>query len=231
MHDSTLLHQPSETQNVIIMGEKLSSMGRNLSRQRFGRCPTGNHRLMRPRRSHLVPKLAAILVGALIPVVYGSQSRSAPNNPAVKLPVLIADMRDLILSAVRSANIDDLKAAIDESATKPDLGVDAGADPIVALKKASADGTGLETLAALGDILENQPATLPLGKDLENNLIYVWPYLAERPIETLTPAEQIDLYRLVPAAKVAEMREKKRWLWWRLAISADGSWIMFKKLD
>ena len=183
------------------------------------------------RRRCLLSNLASLLVVALFFLVYGLPGNAAPNPPDVKLPARIAEMRELILAAVRSANIEDLKAAIDESGMKPDMGFDASADPIAELKKASADGAGLETLAALGEILDMQPATLPLGKDLENNLIYVWPYLAEQPLERLTPAEAIDLYRLVPAAKVSEMREKKRWLWWRIAIGADGSWLMFKKMD
>ena len=83
----------------------------------------------------------------------------------------------------------------------------------------------------MGEILDLPPAALPLGKDLENNLIYVWPYLAEKPLDTLSAAEQVDLYRLVPAAKVAEMREKKRWTWWRLVIGADGTWHMFKNME
>ena len=138
-------------------------------------------------------------------------------------------MRELLLTAARSGDADELKAILDASAVKPDLGVDATADPVAALKAAASDHEGRETLAALSEILELPPVALPLGRDLENNLIYVWPYLAERPLDTLSPAEEIDLYRLAPAGKVTEMREKKRWLWWRLTIGADGSWLSFKK--
>ncbi len=104
-------------------------------------------------------------------------------------------------------------------------------DPIRALEAESADGKGHEILAALVEILSLPPATLPLGTDIENNLIYVWPYLAERPLDKLTPAEEVDLYRLVTPAKAAEMHEKKRWLWWRLVVAADGTWLTFKRLD
>ena len=137
----------------------------------------------------------------------------------------------MILGAVRSGNADDLKAALDWNEVKPDLGFAPDVDQIAALKLASSDGQGRETLAALGEILDMPPAALPLGNDLENNLIYVWPYLAERPLDQLTAAEDVDLYRLVPAAKGAEMREKKRWTWWRAVIGADGSWHLFKKMD
>jgi hypothetical protein len=149
----------------------------------------------------------------------------------VSIPDHVTETRELILSAVRSASIDDLKSVLETSETKPDFGLAPGDDPIAALKKASADGNGRETLAAIAEILQLPPATLPLGKDIENNLIYVWPYLAEKPLDALSGPEEVDLYRLVPAAKVTEMREKKRWLWWRLVIGADGSWLMFKKMD
>ncbi len=75
------------------------------------------------------------------------------------------------------------------------------------------------------------PATQPFGSDIENNLIYVWPYLATRPLDKLTPSEDVDLYRLVDPAKAAEMKEKKRWTWWCLLVAADGRWLMFKRMD
>jgi len=71
----------------------------------------------------------------------------------------------------------------------------------------------------------------PFGQDLENNIIYVWPYLAEVELDKLTPAQEVDLLRLVGAAEAKAMREKKKWTWWRLTIGADGTWHSFKKAD
>ena len=186
----------------------------------------------RPKTGHrVVPTVVTLVVVAVCAIVYGSQAASV-RSAETQIPAHVAETREMILAAVRAASIDELAPVFDASQSKTDIGSSAGdergGDPISALKKRSADGRGHEILAALANVLDVAPATLPLGKDLENNLIYVWPYLAERPIETLTSAEEIDLYRLVPAAKVAEMREKKRWLWWRLVIGADGSWLMFK---
>lgn len=147
------------------------------------------------------------------------------------LPPQVAEMRDMILTAVHTGQIEDLKSAFDLNGVKPDLGDSLGDDPIATLKAASADKEGREVLAILGEILEFEPAALPLGKDLENNLVYVWPYLAEKPLDELRPPEEVALLRLVTPAKVKEMREKKRWLWWRLAIGADGTWRVFKKAD
>src|SRR5262249_2937998 len=134
-----------------------------------------------------------------------------------KLPQHVADLRDAILTAARSGDVNELKLAFDMSGAIPDFGFGAS-DPIQALKANSHDGEGREILAALIEVLNLPAATSPFGNDIENNLIYVWPYLAERPIDKLTPAEQVDLYRLVPPEKVAEMRQKGHWTWWRLTI-------------
>ena len=186
-----------------------------------------------PRRQSSANPLALVVV-ALVILVYcwlvhcwpALARDSAGEKP---LPVPVAEMRDLILAAVHSGRIEDLRAALDVNGVKPDFGADNGADPIAALKALSGDGKGAEILAALGEILDMPPAALPLGRDLENNLIYVWPYLAEKPLDQFAAPEDVDLYRLVSPAKAKEMREKKRWTWWRLTIGADGTWQAFKK--
>jgi hypothetical protein len=88
-----------------------------------------------------------------------------------------------------------------------------------------------EILAVLAEILSLEPARLPVGKDPENNAVYVWPYLAERPLDKLAPGEEVDLLRLMPHAAAKAMREKKKWTWWRLSIGADGTWHSFRKYE
>lgn len=137
-------------------------------------------------------------------------------------------MRDLILAAVASGHIEDLKPALELNGTAPDFGSGTAGDAIAALATQSEDGQGRSVLAALAEVLDVEPAALPLGRDLENNLVYVWPYLAERDLSSLTAAEEIDALRLFGSSKLKEMREKKRWMWWRLKIGADGSWLSFR---
>ena len=148
-----------------------------------------------------------------------------------KLPGNVEEMREHILAAVQAGDISELKTAIEWNELKPDFGDEAKDDPIAYWKKISADGEGRETLAAVANILALPPARLAIGKDPENNLVYVWPYLAERPLGGLSPSEQVDLYRLVPPAAAKSMQEKKKWAWWRLAIGADGTWYTFRKYD
>ena len=173
----------------------------------------------------------ASLVVAIHLIVYCWSSAAAGTmSKAQPLPPNVVEMRELILSAVRSGRIEDLKAAVELNAATPDFGTGDG-EPIQGLIALSGDGQGREILAALAEILDMAPAALPLGGDLENNLIYIWPYLAARPLDQLTGPEEVDLYRLVTPAKLKEMRDKKRWTWWRLAIGADGAWLAFKKQE
>jgi hypothetical protein len=185
-------------------------------------------RSARPALANKVAQLFLLVVMATA-IVYGSSIHAEDVRDRSKLPDHVADVRDAILTAARSGIIEELKSAFEVSGAVPDLGISPRSDPIKALKDRSADPQGRDTLAAIAEMMEMPPAALPLGNDIENNLIYVWPYLSTRPLDSLTPAEQVDLYRLVTPDLAMEMRKKKRWLWWRLVIAADGTWTMFKK--
>jgi predicted secreted protein len=187
----------------------------------------------RPRlNTHLIGRvLLILLVVTPIALVHGLQVAAAESAQAPKLPAHVSDLREAILTAARSGNIDELKSVFEMSGRAPDIGAPGATDPIAALKTQSADGKGQEILANLIELLNMPPAAKPFGSDIENNLLYIWPYLAERPLDKLTPAEEVDLYRLVSPAKAAEMHEKKRWMWWCVVIAADGNWLMFKRIE
>lgn len=202
------------------------------------RKPSSGALPLKVRRSRLrfrTPLIQAALLLLLVvtptALVHVLQATAEESAQTPQLPEHVADIRDAILAAARSGNIDELKAAFDMSGTLPDLGIPGVTDPVAALKTESADGKGREILATLIELLNMPAATQPFGSDIENNLLYVWPYLAERPLDKLTPSEEVDLYRLVSPAKAAEMHEKKRWMWWCLVITADGNWLMFKRIE
>ena len=207
-------------------------MGQRRTQQQMSAPPRATckwHQRLVQRASSRIARLFNVLVVAVVALVHVSAPRADEAGDPAKLPPHVADLRDVILTAAQSGKIEELKAAFDVSGSVPDFEIANMSDPIKALKDASEDHQGRDILAALIQALDMPPVTLPLGTDIENNLIYVWPYLAERPIDKLTPPEEVDLYRLVTPAKAAEMREKKRWLWWRLVIAADGTWTAFKK--
>lgn len=146
-----------------------------------------------------------------------------------KLPAPVLEMREAILSAVRSGLIEDLRVAFELNELKPDLGAEPGPDPVAYWKKISGDGEGRELLAILAELLEAGYVAVPLGRDLENNRIYVWPYFAEIPLSKLTPAQQVELLRLVPPSAAKEMMANGKYTYWRIAIGADGTWHSFRK--
>jgi hypothetical protein len=147
------------------------------------------------------------------------------------LPRPVLDMRDAMLAAIESGNIEELRHAHDLNEPKPDLGAPPKTDPVAHWKGISGDGQGREVLAALSLILEAGYVVLPLGPDLENNRVYVWPYFAEWPLDQLTPRQEVELLRLMPASAVREMKEKGKYTHWRLAIGADGTWHTLRKGD
>jgi hypothetical protein len=145
------------------------------------------------------------------------------------LPRPVLDVREAILGAVEAGEIEELRHVYDMGEPKPDLGAPPKTDAVAHWKGASADGQGRDVLAALSLILEAGYVTIPRGADIENNQLYVWPYFAEVPLGQLTPRQDVELLRLVPASAAREMKEKGKYTHWRLVIGADGTWHTFRK--
>jgi hypothetical protein len=146
-----------------------------------------------------------------------------------RLPGAVQDMREAILSAVRSGDIDALRHAYELNELKPDLGSGPVLDPVAYWRQISGDGAGREILAVLGGILDAGYVVLALGPDVENAQVYVWPYFAEVPLDTLNPGQEVELLRLVSPDAVKQMKAAGRYTYWRIAIGADGTWHYFRK--
>ncbi len=188
----------------------------------------------------LIPLVHATTLPVLAPIDAAQARQAKSAAPAKKpektqrisndaLPLPVQEMRDLILGAVEAGDIDELRHALEWNELRPELGIERDKDAIEHFREASADGEGLEILARLADILALPPGKLPIGPDLENNTVYVWPYLAERKPKSLTPRERIDLFKTVPAAEAKAILDRDKWSWYRLAIGADGTWHIFSK--
>lgn len=159
----------------------------------------------------------------------GRAARIGVGHGTAGLPTPVLEMRDAILAAVASGRIEDLRVAIEMNEIKPAFTDGPVADPIAWLKAQSADGEGRDVLAAVGAILAAPHAIVPLGRDLENNRIYVWPHLAELGLQRLSAADEAELARLAPADAVTAMRAAGRYQGWRIAIAADGTWHLLAK--
>ena len=166
----------------------------------------------------------------------GSARKPVHPPPQVRygtegLPRPVLEMREAMLTAIESGDIEELRHAWDLSEPKPDLGAAPKTDPVAHWKRISGDGNGREVLAALSLILDAGYAVLPLGPDIENNRLYVWPYFAEWPLDKLTPRQEVELLRLVPPGAVRDMKSKGKFTFWRLVIGADGTWHTLRKGD
>jgi hypothetical protein len=145
------------------------------------------------------------------------------------LPRTVLDVREALLAAIEAGDIEELRQAFETGERRPDVGAPAKTDPIAHLKGLSGDGQGREVLAILSLLLDAGYVAVPRGPDIENNRHYVWPYFAEVPLARLTPRQEVELMRLVPAAAAREMKEKGRYTHWRLVIGADGTWHALRK--
>jgi hypothetical protein len=143
------------------------------------------------------------------------------------LPEPVREMREAILAAVRSGKMEDLRIAVELNELKPIIAEKPTPDPILHWRQVSADGEGREILAILGQLLDAGYTMLPIGKDIENNRVYVWPYFAEMKLGSLTPAQEVELMRLVPGAAFRDMKQTGRYTHYKLGIGADGTWHFF----
>ncbi len=57
----------------------------------------------------------------------------------------------------------------------------------------------------------------------------MWPYFAEVALDKLSPAQEVELLRLVPPAAVKDMRAAGKYSHWRIVIGADGTWHSFRR--
>lgn len=156
-------------------------------------------------------------------IAQGAQA-TAPEIIAdlLRLPPPVARMRDRILAAARAGNLQDLAALMRSSETVFSLADDKS--PIVFWQENYPDSDGLEALAILTTILDAPFAHVDQGTPQE---VYLWPYLARLPLKTLSPAQKVDLFRIVTGGDYKDMLELDAYSFFRVGISPDGTWQFF----
>lgn len=146
-------------------------------------------------------------------------------NDLDKLPEAVKKMRIALVEAAASGDIERLRPLMSTGPDETQVSVgDAPEDPIAALKSLSGDPDGREVLAILLDIISTGAAHVDKGTPQE---AYVWPYFAEKNLDTLTPPEAVELFRIVTAGDVADMKEFGGYNFYRLGIGLDGKWKFF----
>lgn len=166
----------------------------------------------------------------------GKQQLGRPEiDPNAPLPEIIYDldrlpepvkrMRNLIIEAVKSGDIEALRPLIGSGSegTLLSLGGVEG-DPIAFLKEGYSDSDGQELLAILEEVLNAGYVHLDAGKPEE---LYVWPYFVAVPLERLDPRQRVELFKIVTAYDYEEMKASGAYTFYRTAISPDGHWEFF----
>jgi len=140
------------------------------------------------------------------------------------LPEPVRRMRDSLLAAARSGDIEQLRLLMQAQPEAPAVSLGDPGDPIEYLKALSSDADGREMLAILLELLEGGFVRAQPGTAEE---LYVWPYFAQYPLESLTPGQLVELFTILTAADYEEMRSYGAYTFFRVGIAPDGRWLFF----
>ena len=142
-----------------------------------------------------------------------------------KAPEAVRRMRELIVEAAASGDIERLRPLLGKGVTETQVSiVETDEGPVETLKGQSGDNEGIEVLAILLDVLAT--GFVHVGQGTPDEL-YVWPYFAEKSLATLTPPEKVELLRIVTAGDFADMQEFGSYNFYRIGITPDGQWKFF----
>lgn len=139
-----------------------------------------------------------------------------------RLPEAVRKTRDEILAAARAGDIAKVATIVKANQTTISFGGDTDAADF--WKKTFPDSDGAEVLATLIEVLEMPLVHLDKGNAQE---MFVWPYFHAMPLDKLTPAQRVELFRLVTAYDFREMQKFGSYNFFRAGISPDGKWQFF----
>ena len=139
------------------------------------------------------------------------------------LPDPVKRMLEQIAAAAESGEIENMRPVLESNELRPMVADTYVADPIALWKKGSADGSGRDVLAAMLNVMSSGYAHVGQGKDE----MYVWPYFAETGLSALSPAQDVEFYRIVPPERAIAMKKTGKYGYYRLGIAPDGVWHYF----
>ena len=145
-----------------------------------------------------------------------------------KLPVPVKRLRDQILEAAKTGDIEKLRPIVDANGEAPQFGFTQADDPVAYLKSQSGDAEGREILAILSEVLEAGYVHVDVGTTEE---MYIWPYFARYPLDKLTAPQMVDMFRLLTAGDYEDMKSYGTYLFYRLGITPTGEWRYFVEGD
>ena len=153
----------------------------------------------------------------------------APSSPIPeiitdlsRLPPPVARTRERILAAARSGKLQQLADLMNE--TTPIFSFTDDKDPVAFWKAVYPNSDGVEALSILIMILETGFVQVDAGTPHE---MYVWPYFVRMSLPALTPAQKVELFRIVTGADYKDMLAFGVYAFYRLGIGPDGTWQFF----
>lgn len=168
---------------------------------------------------------------AVTPPVTEDDSATEPDLPVEvlydigKAPEPVRRMRELIVEAAASGDIERLRPLLGKGVTETQVSaVETEEGPVETLKGLSGDPDGMEILAILLDVLA--AGYVHVGAGTPDDM-YVWPYFAAKPLAALSAPEKVELLRIVTAGDVADMLEFGSYNFYRAGITPDGQWKFF----
>lgn len=141
-----------------------------------------------------------------------------------QLPSTTRTMQENLANAARRGDLEELRDLFETNELAPVLGKDHINDPITFWKQQSIDGTARDIMASIAEIFTLPPVKLKNGT-------FIWPYLAKLPLDKLTPAQQIDLFRLAGPKAASQMLKTNRYSHYEAEIGKDGTWHSFKRAE
>ena len=192
---------------------------------------------MNRRRILVVIALAALVAGtAALVHAQNEAPKSAPGAgqaPKVlydfnALPDPVKRMLEQIAAAAQSGEIENMRPVFESNELKPMVAAAYVEDPIAYWKKQSADGTGRDVLAAMLNVMSaGYVRVAQAGNEMAGDEMYVWPYFAEIDLGRLTPAQEVELYRIIAPSLAMPMKKDGKYSYYRLGISPSGVWHYF----
>ena len=150
----------------------------------------------------------------------GGQAAGDLSHP----PPAVLQTRQRILAAARTGDLQALLAVMQASGNMPIFSHTQKQDPTAYWKENYPDSEGVEILSILITLLETEPVRIEAGTAHE---MYVWPYFARLPLRSLTPAQRVELFRVVTGSDYKDMLERGRYVFYQVGIGPDGAWRYF----
>ena len=143
-----------------------------------------------------------------------------------KLPEPVKRMRQLIVDACASGNIENAAAADRQGRHVPPNCRSAASKATRSqfLRELSGDKEGQEILAILEEVLSAGYVHLDVGTP---NEMYVWPYFFAMPLDKLTARQRVELFKIVTAGDYEDMKSYGAYIFYRVGITPDGQWSFF----